>query len=73
MPNPNTNCLEGMRCPDVECGSYGPFSIEGTSQFLTYDDGTEEHGDIAWTGKNVYCVECGYRGDMDKFRNTEEE
>ena len=25
MSNPNTNCLEGLRCP--ECGSYAPFGI----------------------------------------------
>ena len=43
MSNPNTNCLEGLRCP--ECGSYAPFGIGTFSSAVVYDDGIESTSD----------------------------
>jgi hypothetical protein len=55
----NTNCLEGMKCP--ECGSLEPFRIEIKTMLLMYDDGSEDDklsGSQEWDDDS-YCECCG--------------
>ena len=62
----NTNCLMGFRCPD--CGSEGPFRIEGSSVFEVHDDGTEGHEDVNWDGtSNCWCPGCQRAGIVSDF------
>ncbi len=67
MVNPNTNCLEGMRCP--QCGSYGPFQIEARTVVLVEDDGTEFVGaEIEWDNDSFCaCPECEKVGVVADF------
>lgn len=65
MPNPNTNCLAGLRCP--KCGSYGPFSIQCTAMFNVADDGTEIIGSVEWDECSFCQCRCGRTGDVDDF------
>lgn len=70
MTNPNTNCLEGMKCP--ECGSYGPFDIVGTSLFSVHDDGTDGHGDVEWDDESLtMCPTCNKVGKLQDFRDPD--
>jgi hypothetical protein len=65
--SPNTNTLEGYRCPS--CGSYGPFHIAIRIMALVDDDGVlEVMGDTYWD-ENSYasCAECRYEGTARKF------
>jgi len=66
---PNTNCLDGIRCP--KCGSYEPFSIVVTTYCTVYDSGVEEHSDTEWDD-DAYCrcVACDYAGTVADFRLT---
>ncbi len=66
--NPNSNCLEGKRCP--ACGSYGPFEIVVSMRVLLYDDGTDnaedgttEYGDDA----PAMCHACQHEGKWGDF------
>ena len=63
---PNTNCLEGIRCP--KCGNEDEFRIEGTTIFTVTDDGTESYGDVEWTEDFCECTECHFYGRLDTFR-----
>lgn len=57
----NTNCLDGMQCPD--CKSTGPFKISATALFTIGDDGTEDFGDIEYdAGSYCVCPECDHDG-----------
>jgi len=69
----NTNCLEGMSCPD--CGSEEPFRIQAEVTVKMYDSGSDNvDGDITWSGDNTCtCVECGYLGPVVDFRDNEDE
>ena len=67
MTNPNTNCLEGMRCPD--CGSYGPFEIAATITVEVSDEGTEDlSGGYGWSAASFCrCNYCDHTGTVDTF------
>jgi hypothetical protein len=63
----NTNCLEGMACP--ECKSLGPFKIAVTSMATVTDDGTDEFEDIEWDdGSYCRCIECENDGIVENFK-----
>lgn len=68
--NPNTNCLEGWRCP--ECHNYGPFKIQTTIQaeVLMTDGGSVEQNN-SHTGWNdddsARCIDCGYEAEIYTF------
>lgn len=62
----NSNCLEGIRCP--QCGHTEHFFITGTSLFEVYDDGTEGHEDVEWTGDYIRCFNCNRTGKLEEFR-----
>ena len=66
---PNTNCLDGMRCP--RCGSYEPFTIYGlTGNAVVYDEGTEEVTGIEWEDDaECLCQECDFRAPVLAFRD----
>jgi hypothetical protein len=68
--NPNTNCLEGMRCPS--CGSYGPFQMEANIVVLVSDEGTQDAGgDYEWDlDHSCKCEECSHAATIGDF--TEE-
>ena len=66
--NPNSNCLEGKRCP--KCGSHGPFEIVVSLRVLLYDngtddaeDGTTEYGDDT----PAMCPDCQHDGTLADF------
>lgn len=71
--NPNTNCLEGMRCPN--CGSYGPFHIDVTISVLVLDSGAyDEGGDYEWHGHtHCRCHGCNHDGTVATFTEPEDE
>ena len=63
---PNTNCLEGMRCP--KCGSEGPFDIEASAVFRVYDSGTDEFFDVSWEKTSpCVCIDCGHEALVCDF------
>lgn len=67
---PNTNCLEGIRCP--KCGSYEPFRITVTCTALAYDEGASNPEDIDWDDESdIRCVECGHTGVVADFTHKE--
>jgi hypothetical protein len=49
---PNTNCLQGMRCP--KCGHEDSFKIEVIAIVLVTDDGAEDLGNAEWDDHH-YC------------------
>lgn len=66
--NPNSNCLEGKRCPT--CGSYGPFEVVVKMRVLLRDSGicsvqdpATEYDDDAYTT----CRSCGRQGRFGDF------
>jgi hypothetical protein len=64
----NTNCLKGMRCPNPECKSYGPFKISATSFVTVHDDGTDEPGDFDWDSESYCkCIKCDEFGRVSDF------
>ncbi len=66
--NPNTNCLQGMKCP--RCGRYGPFLIKATTSWRVTDEGAEIAPDCDW-GEDSMCMclgyECGHSGPVRDF------
>lgn len=63
---PNTNCLEGIACP--ECKSEGPFAIHSCALVLMSDNGGEETTDIEWSPASVItCKGCGHFGKVRDF------
>jgi len=66
---PNDNCLAGMRCPNEECRSYGPFQITIMTVAEMYDDGfTQDHGDSEWdTDSPISCPCCSTSGTVYDF------
>jgi hypothetical protein len=74
MANPNVNCLEGMRCPNPNCGSYGPFRIDASVTVTVTDEGTEDDGsDYEWNRDSFcHCPECGQPGTIKTFTEEEE-
>lgn len=67
-PNPNTNCLEGIRCP--KCGYTESFNITATCVCEVTDDGIESYGDAEWESDAVTsCRRCQF---MSKLKDFEE-
>jgi hypothetical protein len=65
---PNTNCLEGIRCPNAECGSYGPFTIACSTWARVSDDGIDETYDMEWDEKSgAICRQCDYDSTVRDF------
>lgn len=63
----NTNCLEGMACPD--CQSEGPFTIAIAGWASVTDLGTDEIGDIDWDeDSDCICETCESVGTVASFR-----
>lgn len=70
---PNTNCLEGMKCPS--CGSEGPFNVHISGYMDISDDGTDLHslGDTEWGDESdISCNGCGAHGKVAGFRTDGE-
>lgn len=66
----NSNCLAGMRCPNPECHSEGPFYMDVIERVLMHDDGSEAAGgDQEWVTDRpaVECVACHRRGRVSDF------
>jgi hypothetical protein len=62
----NTNCLEGLRCPN--CRSSGPLYIEVNTTALVFDNGVEETQDHEWTPESACrCSCCGYSETIASF------
>ena len=68
--NPNTNCLEGMRCP--KCGSYGPLEIAVLVTARVSDGGSDVPAqDHEWHDDSpAKCAEpdCEFTGTVLNFR-----
>jgi hypothetical protein len=68
--NPNTGCLEGMRCPS--CASFGPFDIEATQTgtVKVSDAGPDLVGALPVWGATAACecCACQYQGTVGAFR-----
>lgn len=63
----NTNCLEGMRCPN--CGQEDRFKIQGTCMFDVTDNGSEACGNHEFNGESYcQCTECDRYGKLAEFR-----
>lgn len=63
----NTNCLEGMRCPN--CKSPGPFNIWGKAYFHVHDDGCSEFEELCWEeNSNAHCPGCDWNGKVREMR-----
>jgi hypothetical protein len=63
----NTNCLEGMKCPN--CGSEGPFTVAVTGWTKVSDDGTDHVEDVEWEDDaKTYCTQCPREGTWESFR-----
>jgi hypothetical protein len=67
MANPNTNCLEGMKCP--KCESFGPFVIRARVSVTVTDDGTEDDGEgYEWDSSDpCECKACNHNGTVASF------
>ena len=68
IKNPNSNCLEGRRCP--RCGSYGPFEIAVQTWALLRDDGTDDPRDSTVEfdeDSSAKCLDCEYEGKFGDF------
>ena len=63
----NENCLAGIKCPN--CGNENGFGIASESTFSVSDDGTDDHGDVEWTGTSwIQCDKCEHGGEMWEFQ-----
>ena len=65
---PNTNCLEGMRCP--KCGQEDRLKIEVPLMCEVTDNGSEViDGDHFWNESSFcHCPECDHEGKLCDFR-----
>lgn len=66
--SPNSNCLEGKRCPT--CGSFGPFEILVSMRVLLRDNGTDDAMDSSiWYDNDApaKCVSCQHEGKFGEF------
>lgn len=70
MPNPNENCLAGMRCP--KCAQTTRFRIVGTCWSMVYDDGVDETYEHEWDEDSVCaCPDCGHIAKVKDFYDPE--
>ena len=66
MSSRNSNCLEGIACP--ECGQGDSFRIEGRSVFEVTDEGTVGHSDVEWDKDSwALCPVCEHEGRLGEF------
>jgi hypothetical protein len=66
----NTNCLEGMQCPD--CGSFEPFNIAVKTMMKVFDNGTDDHGDTDWDEDSYCeCCNCQLYGSVAQFKTQQ--
>lgn len=62
----NTNCLEGIRCP--ECGQEDRLTITALITCVVTDNGSEPVGDHEWDDdSSTHCPECGFDGKLKCF------
>jgi len=63
----NTNCLEGVRCP--ECGAEHEFRIKAEVLVLVRDNGTQDDGAGYEWDNNSYarCTECQHEATFREF------
>ena len=55
--SPNTNCLDGLRCPD--CEAREPFQISARTIATVHDDGVHETSGHEWDNNApIRCVTC---------------
>jgi hypothetical protein len=54
----NTNCLEGIRCPD--CGNEESFRIAAKTIVTVTDDGIEDHGDMEWDDDSRHSLPVSF-------------
>jgi hypothetical protein len=63
---PNSNCLRNIACP--HCGNRESFEIEARANFIVYDDGTSEFGDVEYDPQSrAACRSCGKTGRLERF------
>lgn len=63
----NTNCLEGIRCPN--CGSLGPFLVISECLAIVADDGVEQTSDHDWSYSKVCaCQDCWFEDAYSAFK-----
>jgi hypothetical protein len=63
----NSNCLEGLRCPD--CGNEHAFYIQSTAVMYVTDDGAECRSDIEWDDhSHTRCPQCERSGKLSDFK-----
>jgi len=64
----NENCLKGMRCPNLECRSEGPFVIQARGYTEVSDDGTDFMSDVSWEDDaKCSCRGCGTIATVHEF------
>ena len=65
---PNTDNLEGIRCP--KCGSYEPFYITFEATYTVFDKGIpSEHGNYGWKRDcDIVCGTCQHKGVVGEFQ-----
>ncbi len=64
---PNTNCLEGIRCP--KCGHEDSFKVEATVLVRVEDDGVTDDLSESQFDVDHYCEcdNCHYSGTIKDF------
>lgn len=69
---PNTNCLEGMRCPNPACGQEDTFKIDTNATVTWTDNGAGNLEDPGWLdGAWIMCPACGWDGITNDFKVKE--
>ena len=65
----NTNCLEGMQCPNLDCKSEGPFRIRCEVMVLMDDEGTmDDLGGSEWDDNSLCeCDACDHSATIKDF------
>ncbi len=65
---PNTNCLEGIKCP--KCGQEDRFIICVSGAAVVTDDGIEQSYDSDWDNDSfIMChdLDCEHEGKIKDF------
>ena len=67
----NSNCLDGMRCPSIKCGSYGPFQISAECEVDISDDGTDDAVNFTWEDDSYCrCLRCEQMKKIGDFKDN---